>query len=91
MSNLKKIIYNCKQATFLIEKKSIKRLTFREAIELRIHLFGCSFCRLYKKQSRFINDMVQQLFRSSVQSNTRLDDDFKKELQERIEDELNKN
>jgi len=91
MSNLKKIIYNCKQATFLIEKKSIQRLSFREAIELRIHLFGCSFCRLYKKQSRVINDMVQELFRSSMHSEFMLDDSFKKELQERIEEELNKN
>ena len=91
MSNLKKIIYNCKQATFLIEKKSIKKLTFREAIELRIHLFGCSFCRLYKKQSRVINEMVQELFRSSLHSEFMLDDGFKKELQERIEEELNKN
>jgi len=91
MRNLKKIIYNCKQATFLIEKKSIQRLSFREAIELRIHLFGCSFCRLYKKQSRVINDMVQELFRSSMHSEFMLDDSFKKELQERIEDELNKN
>jgi len=91
MSNLKKIIYNCKQATFLIEKKSIERLSFREALELRIHLLGCSFCRLFSKQSRVINDMVQELFRSSVQSNIRLDDNFKKELHDRIEEELNKN
>ncbi len=91
MSNLKKIIYNCKQATFLIEKKSIKKLTFRESVELRIHLFGCSFCRLYKKQSQVINEMVQELFHSSMHSESRLDDSFKKELQERIEEELNKN
>ena len=91
MNHLKKIIYNCKQATYLIEKKSIKRLSFRETIELRIHLFGCSFCRIYSKQSRVINDMVQELFRSSVQSGYRLNDDFKKELQQRIEDGLNKN
>jgi hypothetical protein len=91
MSNLKKIIYNCKQATFLIEKKSIKKLSFRETVELRIHLYGCSFCRLFSKQSKVINEMVQELFRDSMQSNIRLDDDFKKELQDRIEDELNKN
>jgi hypothetical protein len=30
-------------------------------------------------------------FRSSVQSNIRLDDDFKKEHQNKTEDELNKN
>lgn len=90
MSNLKKIIYNCKQATFLIEKKSVSRLSFREVIELRIHLAGCSFCRLYKKQSRVINEMVQELFRSSMHSELRLDDNFKKELQDRIEEELNR-
>jgi len=35
--------------------------------------------------------MVQELFRSSMHSEFRLDDDFKKELQDRIEEELNKN
>jgi hypothetical protein len=90
MNNLKKIIYNCKQATFLIEKKSISRLSFRETIELRIHLYGCSFCRLYKKQSRIINDMVQELFRKSMSQGIKLDDSFKKQLQERIEEELNR-
>ncbi|HWZ17149.1 MAG TPA: hypothetical protein VNW95_18055 [Mucilaginibacter sp.] len=91
MNNLNKILNNCKQATFLIEKKSIRRLTFRETIELRIHLYGCSFCKLYGKQSRAINHMVRQLFHSTTQSNIRLDDHFKRDLQERIETELNKN
>jgi hypothetical protein len=91
MTHLKKIIYNCKQATLLIEKRAIQRLSFREFIELRIHLYGCSFCRLYKKQSRVINEMVQELFHGSMKAGMRLNDDFKKELQERIEEELNKN
>jgi hypothetical protein len=90
MDPLKKIIYNCKQATFLIEKKMMGRITFREHIELRIHLFGCSVCTLYGKQSRMIHTMVQQLFRDSQPGQIRLDDDFKKELQDRIEAELNK-
>ena len=90
MSQLKKIQYNCKQATFLIEKKLLSRITFREHIELRIHLMGCSVCKLYGKQTRVINDMVQQLFKSSQRGEARLDDNFKMELQERIETELNK-
>jgi hypothetical protein len=90
MSNLKKVIRNCKQATFLIEKKSIKRLSFREAIELRIHLCGCSFCRLFSRQSSAINEMVQELFRNSMQADVKLDDAYKKKLQDRIEEELNK-
>ncbi|MDB4923930.1 hypothetical protein [Mucilaginibacter sp.] len=91
MSYLKRIVYNCKQATLLIEKRSAGKLTFREAFELRVHLLGCSFCRIYKKQSRIINEMVQQLFRSSMQADRKLDEKFKKELQVRIEEELNKN
>lgn len=91
MSNLKKIIRNFKQATFLFEKKLLTKFSFRETIELRIHLYGYSFCKFYKKQSRLINDMVQELFRSPFQPNLQLKDDFKKEVQERIEAELNKN
>lgn len=90
MSYLKKVQYNCKKATFLIEKKMAAHITFREHIELRIHLMGCSVCRLYGKQSRIINQMVQQLWQSSMPNEIRLDDNFKKELQERIEEELNK-
>ena len=37
-----------------------------------------------------IHTMVLQLFRSSQPKQIRLDDEFKKELQDRIEAELNK-
>ena len=90
MSYLKKIIHNCKKATYLIDKKEMDGITLREHIELRIHLIGCSFCRIYGKQSRMINKMVRELFKSAMQPGTKLDDDFKKDLQEKIEEELNK-
>jgi hypothetical protein len=91
MGPLKKIQYNCEKATFLIEKKLISRITFREQIELRIHLAGCSVCRIYQKQTVKINEMVHQLFRGHANKDIRLDDAFKKDLQDRIEDELDKN
>jgi predicted anti-sigma-YlaC factor YlaD len=91
MGPLKKIQYNCKKATFLIEKKLIGHITFREQIELRIHLLGCSVCRIYQKQTGKINEMVRQLFHNAVNADTQLDDNFKKDLQDRIEEELNKN
>jgi hypothetical protein len=92
MSALKHIIYNCRQATFLIEKRQYKKLSFGEFIELRIHLAGCSVCTLYNKQSRVINQMVQRLFHDSLKSEgVHLDEDFKQELQYRIDQELNKN
>ena len=91
MGPLKKITHNCKKATFLIEKKLIGRITLREQLELRIHLFGCSVCRIYQGQTTKINEMIRQLFNNAVNKETKLDDEFKKDLQERIEEELNKN
>jgi len=90
MSYLKRIIYNCKKATLLIEKKAMSKITVREYIELSIHLIGCRFCRIYKKQSAVINEMVRQLFNDAMKPGARLDENFKRELQGRIEEELNK-
>lgn len=91
MEALKKITHNCKQATYLIEKKLIGRLTLREHIFLKIHLFGCGVCRLYQKQTTRINAMIRQLFSDASKADVKLDENFKKDLQDRIEEELNKN
>jgi hypothetical protein len=91
MNQLKKIQYNCRQATFLIEKRQIAKLSFREAIELRIHLAGCSVCVLFSKQSNMINLMVKKLLDDTSPTEIKLDDRYKKQLHDRIEDELNKN
>ncbi len=90
MSYLKRIIYNCRQATFLIDKKATSRLSLREFMELRIHLLGCSFCRIYKKQSKVINQMVHQLFQNSIKQDIKLEEGFKEELHAMIENELNR-
>jgi hypothetical protein len=91
MGALDKITHNCKHATFLIEKKLIGRLSLREKIFLRIHLFGCGVCRLYQAQTAKINQMIRQLFLDTAKHDVRLTDEVKKEMQDRIEDELNKN
>jgi hypothetical protein len=91
MEALKKITHNCRHATYLIEKKLVGRLTLRERIFLRMHLLGCDVCKLYQKQSARINEMIRQLFSGANAAEAKLDEQFKKELQDRIEDELNKN
>ena len=91
MNEIKKIAYNCRKATFLIEKKQIVVLTLREKLELKIHLAGCSVCRMYQQQSIMINQMVKDLFHHSQPREIKLDETFKTELQERIEEKLNEN
>ena len=90
-NGLKEIVYNCRKATYLIEKRQLGSITLREKLELQIHLAGCSVCKTFLKQSVLINKMVHDLFQSTSVKELKLDDQFKKELQERIEDQLDKN
>jgi ABC-type uncharacterized transport system ATPase subunit len=90
MNKLKQIQYNCKKATFLIEKKQIGTITLREKMELRIHLAGCVICRIFQQQSILINKTVKELFQLPQYKNMKLGDDFKKKLQQRIDEELTK-
>jgi hypothetical protein len=90
MDELTKIAYNCKKATFLIEKQEIGVITLREKLELKIHLAGCKVCRVFQQQSAAINSMVKNLFIHHPPADAKLDDEFKNELQHLIEGQLNK-
>ena len=85
---LKKIANNCKKATYLIEKKLTDRISFLEELELKIHLTGCSVCRTFEKQSVLINRMVKELFHGQSQEEKVLDEQFKADLQNQIEQKL---
>jgi hypothetical protein len=89
-NKLKQISYNCKHATFLIEKKQIGKLTLREQFALKFHLAGCSVCRIFLKQSLTINRMVKSLFQRNEPSDLTLDNHFKQNLQERIDQYLDR-
>ncbi|ARS42974.1 hypothetical protein CA265_12595 [Sphingobacteriaceae bacterium GW460-11-11-14-LB5] len=87
MSALRNMINNCKQATFLTEKKIAGKITVAETLQLHVHLAGCSVCRIYQQQSMLIN----QAFVSFKNNDFKLDEAFKKNLTEKIEKEINKN
>nr|WP_294942926.1 hypothetical protein [uncultured Mucilaginibacter sp.] len=91
MSPLKGIRYNCRKATYLTDKRMSGKITFKESIELRIHLYGCAACRLYVKQSGKINQMIRHLLKTGPAEGIRLDDSFKTELQVMINTQLDKN
>ncbi len=86
---IKQIAYNCRKATFLIEKKQVGAITLREKLELKIHLAGCSVCQTFEKQSIAINCFVKNIFSDPQQSESGLDENFKKDLRERIKEKLN--
>jgi len=88
MGIIKKIQYNCREATYLIEKRQHVRLTIKERVHLLIHLSGCSVCRLFQRQSRMINRIVKTLFRDAAGEQRRLDENVKREMQEKINERL---
>ncbi|ETZ19551.1 hypothetical protein [Pedobacter sp. V48] len=89
-AELKKITYNCKKATYLIEKQQIGKITLKEKLELKIHLTGCSICVTFMQQSAVINQMARQLFHQD-KTELKLDEGFKKDLQQRIDQKLGNN
>jgi hypothetical protein len=88
MGVIKKIQYNCRHATYLIEKRQHTSLTMKERVHLIIHLAGCSVCRLFQRQSRMINRAARELFQQSAGEQHTLDDMFKREMQDRINERL---
>jgi hypothetical protein len=79
---------NCKKATWLIDKKNLEGISFSQHIELRIHLAGCSLCRLYHKQSQLIDQMVDKLYKDDAGAESALDKEFKEALEKAISDKL---
>ena len=87
-SVFKEIAYNCKKATFLIEKKLIGKISIGEKLVLKIHLTGCFACRIFEQQSLMINKLVHNLF--DEHGAAKLDNEFKNNILEQIIERLEK-
>ena len=79
MNMMRKIMLSCKAATLLIEKKHRARLTMKENVQLALHKTMCDACRLYEKQSEFL----ERLFKNS-EIHEQLSEHSCKELEEQI-------
>jgi hypothetical protein len=90
MGPIKKIQYDCRHATYLIEKRQETSLTLKERLQLAIHLWGCSVCRLFQRQSRAISHSLKTLFQGAAKQSHTLDESVKKEMQEKINERLPK-
>jgi hypothetical protein len=87
---LKKNAWDCKKTTFLIEKKDAGSLTIREKLELKIRLAGCSLRKIFQEQSIMINKVINWVFYQPKHNKFKLDDKFKRQLQDRINEKLEK-
>lgn len=86
---LKKILHNCKKATYLIERRQLEKITPEETWELELHLGGCPICETYRRQSILINDWIAKVLQIN-DSNQQLGARFKKRLQELLNAQIAK-
>ena len=61
MKLLRKMMISCEKATFLISKDEEAGISFGEKINLGLHLMACKFCRLFRKESKFISDNIDYM------------------------------
>ncbi|MEZ5197760.1 MAG: hypothetical protein R2764_15650 [Bacteroidales bacterium] len=58
---MSKLMYTCEQATQMVIKRGQEKLTKGQKIKLWMHLAMCKFCRLFEKQSRFLDEQAAHL------------------------------
>ncbi len=61
------LMLSCRKATELVEKKLDNKLNIIEKIQLYLHTRMCDACRLYEKQSKFIDEALKKHLNGSVQ------------------------
>lgn len=58
--NIRAIMISCKEATLLVEKKSIFGLSVSDRFRLKLHTIFCGVCRRYQFQSTRIDRLLHQ-------------------------------
>ncbi len=81
------LLLSCLKATELIEKKFHIKLSFKERLQLRIHLFLCNSCSRYEKQSEFLEKGIQHL--ANAHSHNANLDELKTKITKKIDSQKN--
>ena len=76
----------CKQATALAATYLDAPLTFKQRIELKIHLCMCKLCARYVKQLLFLKTAIQHIDRPL--ESTHLSAEAKQRIKENIEKKI---
>jgi hypothetical protein len=89
MSTLNKIFINCKQATYLSERKREGKLDVAEGLGLWIHLLYCKFCKQFVRQVELLQTITHKFYQSAEQR-FHLTPTRKAQLQKAFDEQLKK-
>ena len=89
MSLFNKLFIQCKEASYLHQKKQEGQLDVPERFGLWFHLLYCKFCRQFVKQVELIESAAHKFYQSAEQR-FHLTPARKAELQKAFDEQLNK-
>ena len=55
------LILSCKKATALLGKREVLPLSFKEKIQLKLHIYVCKACNAYENQSVTMDHTLTKL------------------------------
>jgi hypothetical protein len=76
-----KLTISCKEATAFISKKEEGKLSFKQRIQLWMHLGICGLCKLFAKQNKIITKTSRDLH---LHINATLSEDDKRLMIEKL-------
>ncbi len=75
------LMLSCKKASALIDMKSVRKLSMKEKIMLRMHTSMCDGCTAYLKQSKILDDLLHKHIHNTTENIPVIEN---KELQQQI-------
>lgn len=57
---------SCKEITLTVEKGKITKLSFKEKMQVKIHLMMCKLCRNFAVDSNFLDKLLSLLKTSNL-------------------------
>ncbi|GET33109.1 hypothetical protein PbJCM13498_19720 [Prolixibacter bellariivorans] len=83
---------SCEDATGLISRKQHEKLTFKERVQLTIHLWSCKFCRRFERQLNYLNRVIGHLKQDADKGviNFPMTDTIRTQIDEKLQDEISR-
>jgi hypothetical protein len=77
------LMINCKEATYLVDKKFEARIGLNQQVKLKFHLILCKVCATYQNQSLVLNNSFKKSL--AEEPNLIFVNELKEKIKARIE------
>lgn len=74
------MMFSCKKATELIEKKNFQALSFNEKIKLNVHTKMCKQCKTFEKQSILFDKVFSKISSKKTEVPYKENEELKKRI-----------